>query len=418
MSFSEPAKYILGIILLLMIAPEYALAQLDVSGEFRPRTELRDGYKRLSTTQDDPAFFTSQRSRLTLQYQSDKYIFNVSGQDVRTWGDTEQLGDTPNFNIHEAWANVEVAEGLQLKLGRQELIYDDQRLLGSVNWAQQARSHDALLLMYQEPSLDLKVNLGLAYNQEGQNILGNTYTLNNYKTLSYAWINKQLGKLDASALFLSDGFELPSGSVNYRYTYGTDLTYKNNDWEASGTFYVQNGDDALRRNIAAYMAAGRLSYQWDPIAISVGYDYLSGGSASDSNPDRHSFNTLYATNHKFYGNMDYFTNIPNDTRAGGLQDVYVKTDFVLSEKLKMNLTYHHFALANSVSSPVPNQQTVNRNLGSELDYSLALDIDEDITFSIGYSALLESNNLEDLQLRQADGLQQWGWAMLVLTPNM
>ena len=33
------------------------------------------------------------------------------------------------------------------------------------------------------------------------------------------------------------------------------------------------------------------------------------------------FNTLYGTNHKFYGEMDFFLNIPVDTEERGLRDI-------------------------------------------------------------------------------------------------
>ncbi|HBQ58501.1 MAG TPA: hypothetical protein DD671_02455, partial [Balneolaceae bacterium] len=121
-------------------------------------------------------------------------------------------------NIHEAWAQIYFSDEIGLKLGRQELVYDDQRLLGSVNWAQQARSHDALVFKYKNLSSSFKLDVGAAYNQEIQNLQGNYYSLNNYKVLSYLWMNKDFEKLSISGLMLTDGFEVSPGEVNYRYT--------------------------------------------------------------------------------------------------------------------------------------------------------------------------------------------------------
>lgn len=416
-SFKSLYRTILAICLLLMV-PFVAPAQLSLNGEFRPRTEFRNGYRILNTSQNDPAFFTSQRTRLNALYEQDRYLIKIAAQDIRTWGEVDQLQDTPNVNIHEAWAQLNLSDRFRIKLGRQELVYNDHRLLGNVNWTQQARSHDALLVKYHDSRARFQIDLGATYNQEGENLLGNTYSIDNYKVLSYAWISKDFGALDASALLLTDGFEVPTGAINYRYTYGTHLNYFNKAWKFAGTFYLQNGDDATRRNISAYMVAAKASCSLSPFTFTAGYDYLSGGKAGDRTPRRHTFSTLYATNHKFYGHMDYFLNIPADTRGGGLQDLYLKTGYAMSARANLDLTYHHFALANSIADPLDAGQTLDQNLVSEFDFSFSYGFAEDITFRLGYSVLFSYSSLERIQARQADGLQQWGWAMLVLTPEI
>jgi hypothetical protein len=412
-------NYCFNYLLLIVFSaiPLSGVAQLNLSGEFRPRTEFRNGYRTLHTAQDDPAFFTSQRTRISLLFNDDLYLFKLSAQDIRTWGDEAQIQDNANTNIHEAWAELNVAKHFKVKLGRQELVYDDQRLLGSVNWTQPGRSHDAIVLKYQNNATDFHIHFGGAYNQENEKVLGNTYTLNNYKTLSYMWMNKKFGPLDVSGVLLADGFELASGNTNYRYTYGSFMNYKVEDLLVSGTIYLQRGDDNSRSNISAYMLAGKASYMLKNSKISVGIDYLSGGKVDDANPARHSFNTLYATNHKFYGNMDYFLNIPNETKGGGLQDFYVSLEHKASSKVMFNITYHYFALAQKVSDPTNSLELLNKALASEFDISSTYTISEDAKLVLGYSTLFSSDSLERLQQRTSEGMQQWGWVMLVLTPE-
>ena len=401
-----------------ILIPTLLNAQLTLEGEFRPRTEFRNGYRQLRTPATEPAFFTSQRMRLSLNYSSDPYEIHIEGQDVRVWGEVVQLQDNPNVNIHEAWAKLNVSDNVRLKLGRQELIYGNQRLLGSVNWTQQARSHDALVAKYENQKQNFSLDIGVAYNQQSENLLGNTYQLNNYKILSYAWLDKQFGALDLSALFLTDGFELQRDATNFRYTYGTNLTYNNELWKISGVAYFQNGDDRIRRDISAYMLAISGSYSWNGLSLEGGYDYLSGGEASNTNPARHSFNTLYATNHKFYGQMDYFLSIPGDTRGGGLQDIYIGVGYSLNSSADLNLTYHYFALANKISNPLNPMQRLDQNLGSEFDLSFAYQFSEDITLRSGYSMLLPTSSLDKLQLSNGKETQHWGWVMLQVTPDI
>lgn len=404
-------------ILVLAIFPTIGLSQLTLDGEFRPRTEFRNGYRVLRTENTKPAFFTSQRTRLSLNYKNDRYEIGISGQDVRVWGGVNQLQDNPNVNIHEAWATLSVTKSLGLKLGRQELIYDDHRLLGSVNWTQQARSHDALVLAYQEDGKKFKVDIGGAYNQESENLLGNSYALNNYKVLSYLWLNKEFGPLSVSAIGLTDGFERPAGSVNFRYTYGTHLVLSKEDWILTGSLYFQNGDDATRNNIAASMYSAKVTYPVNSIKLTAGFDHLSGGDVGDQNLSRHAFSTLYATNHKFYGNMDYFLNIPGDTHGGGLQDLYLQANYSWSKGSGINSTYHYFALSGNVADPLNSAQTLDKGLGSEIDLNISHTFTPDITFKIGYSMLFADDSLEHLQQDNAETLQHWGWVMLSLTPE-
>ncbi len=388
-----------------------------MEGEFRPRSEYRNGYRIMKTADVEPAFFISQRARLSLRYQTELYKIKLSGQDVRVWGEVEQLGDTPNVNVHEAWAEVKVADASAIKMGRQELIYDDQRLLGSVNWTQQGRSHDALVLKLRKGDGRLSLDLGGAYNQEAQNLLGNTYTLKNYKVLTYIWLQKKWENFQASFIGITDGFERPSGSVKFRYTYGTHLQYRLNGIHTTGTVYLQSGDDATRENIRAYMYAVKAGYELDAFHLSAGYDYLSGGGADDPNPRRHAFNTLYATNHKFYGHMDYFLNVPADSRFGGLQDLYVQAVYKRGSASNISLTYHYFALAEAAVNPTVPGEILEKGLGSEIDFSLAHSFSSDISLKVGYSLLSPSGSMETLRGVDADGLQSWAWVMLSIHPQ-
>jgi len=413
---------IIGPALLLSILfislPNLLFAQITIDAEVRPRTEYRNGYQQVRTADTEPAFFTSQRTRLGFGYESQGYEIYVSGQDVRVWGESEQLQDNSNLNIHEAWAKIHLTEKVGIKLGRQELVYDDQRLLGSVNWTQQARSHDALLMRYKDAESEFQLDLGGAYNQESENLFGNRYTLNNYKALGYIWMNKQWSDVEASALFLTDGFESQAGGTNFRYTYGTHLNYSKQNWQLNGSAYLQSGDDATRQNISAYMMAVNGAYQLGSLQFKGGYDYLSGGSADDANLARNTFHTLYATNHKFYGHMDYFLNIPANTGGGGLQDLHLGAAYNVSENTNLALTYHYLALANSITSPSNTTETLDTPLGSEFDLSFSFDISYEVAFKMGYSTLFATSSLDELQIRNGKKSQHWGWAMVVISPQI
>jgi hypothetical protein len=111
---------------------------------------------------DKPAFFTSQRTRLNAGYKGYRTQFFVAVQDVRVWGQDASTNNRitnqglNGLMLHEAWGEISLLDTNQTKLGkefafkigRQEFLYDDSRVLGNLDWLQQARRHDAALIKY------------------------------------------------------------------------------------------------------------------------------------------------------------------------------------------------------------------------------------------------------------------------------
>jgi hypothetical protein len=166
-------------------------AQLTASGQLRTRTEFRDGAGTLKLKGNKSSFFTSQRSRLSLNYKISHVVFQTTLQDVRVWGQdasTISNADGNKLGLHEAWAEIEFAnkadssfrhsavDYFAVKIGRQELIYDDSRLLGNLDWLQQARRHDAVVFKLLHKGWQW--HLGLAFNQntDAFNYNGTFYT--------------------------------------------------------------------------------------------------------------------------------------------------------------------------------------------------------------------------------------------------
>jgi hypothetical protein len=155
-----------------------ANAQFSLSGQLRTRTEVRNGLGNLVLKGSKSAVFTSQRTRLIFGYKWDRLTFGVSVQDVRVWGqDASSISnaDGNKLMLHEGWADLTLANKadtsikfqlfnlMSLKIGRQELVYDDVRLLGNLDWLQQGRRHDMALLKTVHKGF--QVDIGFAYNQ-------------------------------------------------------------------------------------------------------------------------------------------------------------------------------------------------------------------------------------------------------------
>jgi Alginate export len=169
----------LAAILFVSIYTQFTIkAQFTLQGQLRTRTEIRNGLGNLVPTDSKSAAFTSQRTRLNFGYKWDRVLFGASIQDVRVWGQDASSISTNDGNrlmLHEGWAEVTLANKadttlkfkaldlLTLKIGRQELIYDDVRLIGNLDWLQQARRHDMVLLKAVHHGW--QVDLGYAFGQ-------------------------------------------------------------------------------------------------------------------------------------------------------------------------------------------------------------------------------------------------------------
>jgi Alginate export len=166
------------IIVLCFINATGLKAQFTLTGQLRTRTEVRNGLGNLVLKGSKPAAFTSQRTRLAFGYKWDRLTFGASIQDVRVWGqDASSISnaDGNKLMLHEGWADLMLfnkadttikAKGIDLmslKIGRQELIYDDVRLIGNLDWLQQGRRHDMALLKTVHKGW--QIDLGYAFNQ-------------------------------------------------------------------------------------------------------------------------------------------------------------------------------------------------------------------------------------------------------------
>lgn len=190
----------------LLGKPLSSHAQFSLMGQLRTRTEVRNGFGNLVPIGSKPAVFTSQRTRLAFAYKWDRVTFGATIQDVRVWGqDASSISnaDGNRLMLHEGWADVTLANKadttikfklldlLSLKIGRQELIYDDVRLIGNLDWLQQGRRHDMALL--KTIHRGWQVDLGYAFNQNSDafGITGTSYVPGNIP----AYIKNSLGML-------------------------------------------------------------------------------------------------------------------------------------------------------------------------------------------------------------------------------
>src|SRR6187200_2977006 len=96
--------------LLLLFAGMFeSRAQLVLNGQYRTRTEYRDGQGTLPTKGPEGSFFTSQRTRLNIGFNADRFKLYTSIQDIRVWGmDASSISnmDGSRLYLHEGWGEI------------------------------------------------------------------------------------------------------------------------------------------------------------------------------------------------------------------------------------------------------------------------------------------------------------------------
>ena len=124
--------------------------ELEVTGQVRHRSERIDkDFSDLTASYG----FSLLRSRLNMKFTNEKNYAYIQIQDSRKFGDATNTltdGSADLLDFHQAYFVVTdfFTKGLKVKLGRQEVAFANQRLIGSVGWHNVARSFDGVLLSH------------------------------------------------------------------------------------------------------------------------------------------------------------------------------------------------------------------------------------------------------------------------------
>ena len=413
------------IVLLLGLGIEPMAAQFTFSGEFRPRTEFNRGYKALAEEGQQPSLFTSQRTRLNLFHQSEHVHTSLVLQDVRLFGSQPQLVGNHDFgvSVHQAWAEVFFHKHLSLRVGRQELVYDNARILGNVDWVQQARTHDLALVRYEGV---FKAHMGLAYHESG-NITNNLYLgPDAYKAMQFLWLNHRFGNLTGSLLILNNGVpfntldtlgNITDQQIHYSQTIGTHLVLPWKKFRFMGYLYAQTGKAGSGAEIRdAYNACFEAGYRLhERGTLTLGFEYLSGKSELSTSQRISSFTPLYGTNHAFNGWMDYFY-VGNHINSVGLVNPYLKGVYQHG-RFTFTTHIHYFLAAADVADPDDPLSAMPRELGTECDLMVQYSISPQASIMLGYSRMFGTSTLAAIRGGDPDATSHWAWCQLIVRPT-
>ncbi|HPE54993.1 MAG TPA: alginate export family protein [Bacteroidales bacterium] len=436
-------KVIINFTLALFITLSSVMAfsqTTEISGQFRPRYEYRHGFKTLIPDGQIGANFVSQRTRINLKYSDQFFRLGFSLQNVGVWGETGTLSiaDVNGTAFHEAWGEILFSEKFSMKVGRQEIIYDDHRIFGSVDWAQQGRSHDAAIISI-KPKDVCKLDIGFAYNARRESLYKEYYHSTEYRTFQYIHWHRDFNQLGVSVLLLNNGMTYldmtdttsigdPVEKIAYSQTLGTRITYSNERFAANGAFYFQTGkisadttnDGTMEssRDLSGLYFAGDIKYNFNAgFSAGAGFEYLSGNSMKDPADKDEAFKPFYGTNHKFNGWMDYFY-VGNHMQSVGLLDINIPLAYK-KNKITVMLIPHFFQSTGDIVGPAADGifRDYDKYLGTEVDLAISYAISPIASIKAGYSQMFATESMQILKGGNKDNTNNWAWVMIDLKPT-
>ncbi len=225
---------------------------------------------------------------------------------------------------------------VSLKLGRQELAYGDQRLVGHFRWNNNARTFDAAKIRWQNAIFGVDVFTGgVVYNDHRnfnmaneQDAFSGAYfnfptVLKNEITEAYLFArNTARGivtddwsgvaapfRFPAPQDIYTGGLRIKSKPLAYGpWDYGVELMYQfGNKATVFPATPVATAQTAARLDHKAYAAVLQGGYTWTEHAWQprLAFIYSHGSGDKDSTDAKSgTFQNLFPTNHLFYGYMD------------------------------------------------------------------------------------------------------------------
>ncbi len=301
---------------------------------------------------DDAAFIEDAEAntlRLRIGYRTPEYhgwsgvielehTSHLSGEDFNSTANFQTaypvVVDPDNTELNQAYVQYAPTDATKFMLGRQRVIYDNQRFFGNVGWRQNEQTFDAFNF---EHHFNNGLNVRYSYLDRANRIYGDDHPNEDFARWQLdahlLSLNHKLGPgvLTGYAHWI-DNQTLPLSShqnVGIRYAAKRD----NKDgigWLATGEYATQN-DYANGSNIidADYLLLEG-GIVWNANTFKAGYEQLSGNGS-------YGFATPFATLHAFNGWADRFLTTP----VNGLQDSYLGWNRKFG-KLTANVVWHDY----------------------------------------------------------------------------
>ncbi len=346
----------------------------DFGGQFRLRLEHKEffaapGAMDFQSNGESDNTYLLLRETVHLGYTPVSWLtLFAEGRDSSSTGDDRNPNPESNaFDLHQGYVSLGNPNSFPLmaKVGRQELSYGDERLIGAFDWNNIGRVFDAAKLRYQSDAFWLDAFGGRVVLADDNNF----DVPNDYDWFSgiYASTRTLIPKQETQAYILArnTGPGSPTADAGAKpqpggppprdiYTLGLRMKslpgqYGNWDYglEAAGQLgrYKDSvtGPSLDQEAWAAHVEGG---YTWKSASLAPRVGLAYSFATGDSNPadgKHQTFENLFPTNHKFYGYMDFVS-------WQNIHDPQLTASVKASQQLTLTGDVHGFWLAETSDS--------------------------------------------------------------------
>jgi len=229
-----------------------------------------------------------------------------------------KAGGTQQFSqadLLQAYLQYHIAN-VSIRLGRQQLVYGDQRLLGHLGWKDVARTFDGVKGMYHAGSVKLdvfavhpadigKMTPSVAAPQ-GQSLV--TWEDRRLIGAYGTYIAAPDSGIDAYLINWHHNQHASVGQGRNLNTFGMRLFGKWSGFDGTAETVFQTGtwSGNVSQKASAYAVKAGYTFDLWQIRIGVEYDYSPGDDKADATTHKN-FVFPFHTNHMHYGEMDRFS---------------------------------------------------------------------------------------------------------------
>lgn len=390
------------------------------SAQVRLRGEARvNNY--LPLVREDEYFITS-RVRVGLDVRNERFRIFAQAQDVRNLGDFPPGNDGgAGFGIHQGFAEVGFEQGY-LRVGRQEINYGSERMLGALDWTSPARSFDAMRL-HLRPIEKLELDAFAAVTRGETAFLVSSVPDSSagdyFGSAQLAYQHSPALRIEGNYFVRHDG-ETALLPARNRTISSPTLRLAGNVGEGLFRYdvegAVQTGTTQAGRHFAyAFAADGflRLGDAGGP-TLDGGASYATGARRSGAVDE---FENMFPTNHKFYGFMDLL-GLRNVIEGHiGISHRFAPSKITIAARafeMFLQTTNGASRWSNAVGATLGTPTGGSRQLGTEADLWLNYKPRDFLSLTGGYSLFVPGAAANAMG---NDQVQHWAWLQLdVFTP--
>ena len=439
-------------------------------GSATRRSEAKDDSYILNQTRLWADADVNEHLRMFIQLQ-DSRAWGSEGSTIGTAGGTSNAGpENSMLDLHQGYADIRRIFDMPLtaRIGRQEIIWGDHRVIGNFVWSNVGRVFDAARFMWDTDTIHAEI-FAAKVDEDGMLLSGGGGTDTNQKSLNGG------GSSDENVYAAQLAFKklVPSALLELMYICKSDQDDSATNSTLVGTGFATNAKDSKGNLVTAGAAgdpinihdfgarmdgkvpnldaidytleshgqlgsygaqkqeawafAGKTGYTFKNVAwtprIGFEYDYASGDSNPADNTHK-TFDNLYPTNHwqGIYGFEDLVS-------WQNMHDFRGQLKVVPTKKMTAQVDYHYFLLAeeadgwylSNATLAAPRTGGMGTNgryntssdeLAQEYDLTVSYDLYKNVKILAGYSYFAAGNWIQN---NVGDIDTTWGYLQTTVT---